>query len=128
MSITPVKVSKPRAKQILRDAYEAGTLVAQSKHPNFRGGAYWLPDGTRCAIGQMFSDRDARKLEHSIDGPYLMAHRLISKGLLIVARSNQEWFEEVQRAHDRWAQARQLAHRSSIIKHQRLKFLAMIKE
>ncbi len=101
MNVTPVTTNRAEARVTILAALEAGTLPAQhGLGPSYYGTA---EDGTvcRCAIGQLFSESDARQLEGG--GNYAMAAGLMQRKVLIVPDREADWFIRVQRSHDAWA-------------------------
>lgn len=96
--MTPLHITVEEAKARLREAYANRELAAQ--HSGAGAVYYHSATGSRCAIGCLFTRGEARDLEMD-PGGYRLAHRLINDGDLVV--DDNDWFEQVQIIHDRWA-------------------------
>lgn len=106
MNVTPVTTTRAEASVIILAGHAAGILPAQ----NGMNGTYFALayDGKvcRCAIGLLYPEAEACELEgEGADEPgtnYLMARALIRQALLVVPRTDEQWFTDIQGAHDDW--------------------------
>lgn len=98
-----VTTTKAEAQEVIQAAYHAGTLPAQ----NGISGVYYALVGdkvVRCAIGALFTEDQAHKLEDNTGSEYLMAGDLMRLSMLKVPEKERAWFLDVQDAHDVWAE------------------------
>ena len=109
-----VRLTRDQAARKMLAAHEAGRLSAQAPAwpgtagTNGRATYFTRRDDRnyRCAVGQLFTEEDAARLEREQD-VYLLAQDLLLDGVIELEDGPEagEWLVQAQQLHDSWASA-----------------------